>query len=117
VRADPVDLFRGEAGETDPPPGIISDVASAPSDWIFVESSPRGLSLAVAPFAGPRTTAPAPSPKRTHVVRSVQSITRERSSTPMMSTFFAAPERMNWSAMVIPKMKPAHAAERSNAGQ
>ena len=50
-------------------------------------------------------------------MRSFQLTTRESSSTPITSTCFIAPERMNWSAIDSPKTKPAHAAERSNAGQ
>jgi hypothetical protein len=103
-------------GFTLPPPGMLSDMASVPSVWIDVESTPRGLgSPACAPL-GPSTAAPAPSPKRMHVVRSVQSTTRDRSSTPMTSTCFICPEAMKLSAMERPKTNPAQAALRSKAG-
>ena len=46
------------------------------------------------------TTAPAPSPNSTQVPRSFQSSIRVRVSAPTTSAVFAAPERMNLSAMV-----------------
>ena len=56
---------------------------------MLVERMPRGLALVVdVASAGPSTTAPAPSPKRTQVVRSFQLMTRDRSSTPTTRTRF-----------------------------
>ena len=55
------------SGSAVPPPGMWSAPASEPSVKMRVERMPRP-----SPLAGPRTTAPAPSPKRTQVVRSFQ---------------------------------------------
>ena len=62
-----------------------------------------------------RATAPAPSPKRTHVRRSSQSSQRLSWSAPMTSTFSITPPRMNWAAVIRANRKPLQAAVRSKA--
>mmetsp|Transcript_13503 Transcript_13503/g.36060 ORF Transcript_13503/g.36060 Transcript_13503/m.36060 type:complete len:359 (-) Transcript_13503:100-1176(-) len=59
------------------------------------------------------TTAPAPSPKRMHVLRSSQSTQRESASAPMTSTFVYAPVCTNCDAVTRPNRKPEHAAVKS----
>eukprot|EP00966_Prymnesium_polylepis_P204123 4728275-Prymnesium_polylepis.1 len=61
------------------------------------------------------TTAPAPSPKSTHVLRSSQSTQRERPSAPSTIAVLYAPLCRNCDAVFTPKRKPEHAAVRSNA--
>ncbi len=51
--------------------------------------------------AGPSTIAPAPSPKRTQVFLSVQSIILESTSAPTTSTFFHTPEAMPPAAIAM----------------
>lgn len=53
------------------------------------------------------TAAPAPSPTRTHVVRSVQSATSVILSAPMTSARVAAPARTAWSAVARAWVNPA----------
>jgi hypothetical protein len=48
------------------------------------------------------TTAPAPSPNSTQVVRSLKSRMREKTSAPITSTLLAAPVRIIESATVRP---------------
>ena len=48
-----------------------------------------------------KTTAPAPSPNNTQVLRSVQSTSLETHSAPMTKAHFASPRRMNLSAMLM----------------
>ena len=63
------------------------------------------------------TTAPAPSPNSTQVVRSLQSTMRVSVSEPITRAVFTEPEAMNFSATLSAKMKPEQAALTSNAGQ
>src|SRR5512133_1897612 len=72
-----------------------------------VERIPSSLSTAST------TAAPAPSPNRIQVLRSVQSTMRDNTSAPITSTFFAVPVRIYLSAMERPYTKPEHAAEIS----
>ena len=51
---------------------------------------------------GPMTTAPAPSPSRKEMVRSVLSMTSESFSAPTTRTYWAAPERTRASAWATP---------------
>ena len=61
------------------------------------------------------TTAPAPSPNSTHVVRSFQSNMRDITSAPTTSAVLACPPRMYKSAVFIAYTKPPHTACMSNA--
>ena len=81
------------AGSAEPPPGMIRISAARPSAPRTEPSTPGSSERR-------STTAPAPSPNSTHVVRSVQSTMRVSVSAPITSTVRAAPERMNLSAMV-----------------
>ncbi len=51
---------------------------------------------------GPITTAPAPSPSRKEMVRSVLSMTSESFSAPTTRTYSAVPERTSASAWAMP---------------
>ena len=65
----------------------VSDTPFSPSEWIFSHAF-VSCSSAVS------TTAPAPSPNRMQVPRSLQSTRRLRASAPISSTFFALPLRI-----------------------
>lgn len=58
-------------------------------------------------MAASTTAAPAPSPTRTQVVRSVQSVTSDILSAPMTSARVAAPARTAWSAVARACGNPA----------
>src|SRR5262249_23698646 len=62
-----------------------------------------------------RIAAPAPSPNRTAVERSVQSVISDSFSAPMTIALRAAPARMAWWAGPSAYEKPAQAVLRSNA--
>ena len=79
-----------------------------PSDPQMVGPMP-GVSL------GPITTAPAPSPSRNEMLRSVGSTMSLSFSAPTTTTCFASPPRMSASAWPTPYAKPAHAALTSYA--
>src|SRR6266540_362809 len=82
-----------EIGSFEPPPGWSRIGTYEPSAWRRVVRSPRrGSSV------GFSTIAPAPSPKRMQVFRSVQSVRRVSASAPTTSSFFTAPDAMNRSA-------------------
>ena len=70
---------------------------------------PPGTSLAAT------KTAPAPSPKRTQVLRSDQSTSRDRVSAPITSTYSAALLAINPRATPRPYTNPEQAALKSNA--
>ena len=97
-------------GSAVPPAGWVSSSAAVPSsasiDWMTPGSSP-----------GSRSDAPAPSPNRTHVVRSVMSRTRDRTSAPMTRTRSAEPALIWASATETAYTHPAQAAFRSKEGQ
>mmetsp|Transcript_112582 Transcript_112582/g.305655 ORF Transcript_112582/g.305655 Transcript_112582/m.305655 type:complete len:338 (+) Transcript_112582:626-1639(+) len=61
------------------------------------------------------TTAPAPSPKSTQVVRSSQSRWRERASAPMTTAVFTVPVLIYCAAVTSAKTNPEQAAVRSKA--
>ena len=61
------------------------------------------------------TAAPAPSPNRTQVERSVQSVTSDSFSAPMTIALRAAPARIAWSTVASAYGKPEHAVLTSNA--
>src|SRR3546814_9566127 len=61
------------------------------------------------------TTAPAPSPNSTQVVRSLQSTMRVSVYAPTTSTVLALPVRMNLSATDSAYTKPEHAALTSRS--
>ena len=63
------------------------------------------------------TTAPAPSPNSTQVVRSEKSKMREKTSAPTTSALLAAPVLIMASATLIAYTKPLQTAWISNAGQ
>ena len=72
------------AGVLDPPAGTRSSHAPEPSATRWLEINPP-VSVS------PKTTAPAPSPKRIHVPLSVQSVTLDIVSAPITSTFLYIP--------------------------
>mmetsp|Transcript_7033 Transcript_7033/g.16372 ORF Transcript_7033/g.16372 Transcript_7033/m.16372 type:complete len:301 (+) Transcript_7033:668-1570(+) len=61
------------------------------------------------------TIAPAPSPKRTHELRSDQSTHRESASAPITIAFLYPPPLRYCPAVTVANRKPEHAAVRSNA--
>jgi hypothetical protein len=61
------------------------------------------------------TAAPAPSPNSTQVLRSDQSMIRDSTSTPMISTRLNIPRPMKPSAVAVAYRNPAQAADRSKA--
>ena len=65
----------------------------------------------------PTTTAPAPSPNSTQVVRSLKSRMRENTSAPTTSALVAAPLLIIASATVSAYTKPEHTACTSKAAQ
>jgi hypothetical protein len=68
------------------------DVAVAAVGVQFGASTPGSLEALI-------TTAPAPSPNSTQVLRSLKSRMRENTSVPITSTFFALPALMKASAV------------------
>ena len=70
-----------------PPPGVYRMGQREPSVCRWVESMPRFGS-----WVGTRTMAPAPSPKRMQVFRSLQSVMLVRISAPTTSATRATPE-------------------------
>jgi len=70
------------------------------------------------PGSGPgsRISAPAPSPNRMAVERSLQSVIRESVSAPTTRARFASPQRTYLSAIDSAYMKPAHAVSTLKAG-
>ena len=83
-----------EAGRAEPPASTRMRFARLPSEPMAVETMPRE-----APSPASRTTAPAPSPKITHVPRSCQSRMALIFSAPTTRALRAAPVRMYWRAM------------------
>jgi hypothetical protein len=71
-----------------PPAGIESKSPPDPSDRITAESTPPGSSPAC------NTKAPAPSPNKTHVLRSSQFTNRDSVSAPMTNAFCIEPLRI-----------------------
>ena len=96
----------------EPPPGTSNKGPYCPSACRWLEIMPRpDFSSAWS------TTAPAPSPKRTQVVRSCQLTILDNISAPTTRMFFAFPPRMKPSATAIPYKKPLQTALRSKAAQ
>ncbi len=62
---------------------------------------------------GPTIAAPAPSPSRNEMERSVGSTMSDSFSAPTTRTYSARPDRMKESACAMPYVYPAHAAETS----
>ena len=62
-----------------------------------------------------KTTAPAPSPNKTHVDLSFQSIDFDKVSAPITKAFFILFETIIDFATLIPYINPEHAAPKSNA--
>src|SRR2546423_13050309 len=65
--------------------------------------------------AAPTTAAPAPSPNRMQVARSVQSVRSDSFSAPMTTAYFDAPARIAWSAVASAYEKPEQAVLRAYA--
>ena len=63
--------------------------------------APDGARRCRASSLGPTTAAPAPSPRRNEIERSVGSTTSESFSAPMTRAYVAAPERISASAWAI----------------
>ena len=80
----PASIIAGEAGLREPPPGRQRSAPWLPST---PSSNPWKPPLAT----GSITAAPAPSPKRMQVPRSVQSTIFESVSEPITSAFCATP--------------------------
>lgn len=79
-------------GQAEPPPGMLRMEACEPSVPTLVARMRPEPSVPLV-----RTAAPAPSPKRTQVLRSDQLVNAESFSAPMMSAFLKAPsEIMRW---------------------
>ena len=68
------------------------------------------------PSLARRTTAPAPSPNKTQVLRSVQSTILDKHSAPATTAVLTCPKRIMLSANVKAYTKPEQAAEMSKAG-
>ena len=66
-------------------------------------------------FDASTTTAPAPSPKSTQVVRSLKFRNRESVSAPMTSAFCTVPDEIMPRAIPSAVTKEVHAASTSNA--
>ena len=64
-------------------------------------SEPQTTGPMPAVSLGPMTAAPAPSAKMNAVDRSCLSVMSDSRSTPMISTYFDAPLRMNESAIAV----------------
>ncbi len=64
---------------------------------------------------GVSTTAPAPSPNNTQVLRSSQFVTDESRSAPMTRAFLQVPVAMALFAIESPYRKPEHPADTSKA--
>ena len=84
--------FGSLGGWFEPPPGMQMKSAYSPLDFIRLPRIPWS------PFVAWSTTAPAPSPNRTQVERSLQSTYRVRISPPMTRTFSALLDWMSPSA-------------------
>ena len=87
-------------------PGSVSRSPPDPSAPNTVASTPHGAGLALS------TTAPAPSPKRTQVERSLQSTTRVSVSEPITSAVLYVPAAMPSAAMPSAYTKPEQPARR-----
>ena len=98
-----------EPGSMVPSFGTQSMSATVPSTPSSEARTPAGASVAW------MTTAPAPSPKRMHVARSVKSTNQLRRSTPTSNTVPAAPERTIESANTYPYTNPEQLAFTSSA--
>src|SRR4051812_31327739 len=83
-------------------------LAYLPSACSLVASTPGSLEAV-------STTAPAPSPNSTQVVRSSKLRMRENTSAPITSTFLCAPDLMKLSATDTAYTKPLHTACTSTA--
>ena len=75
--------------------GRLSKSRPEPSERNTAERTPPSTSLAL------RTTAPAPSPKRTQMLRSRQSMMRLMVSAPMTRAVSMLPLLTDWAAMFI----------------
>ena len=82
------------AGSAEPPPGMIRISAARPSAPRTEPSTPGSSERR-------STTAPAPSPNSTQVVRSWKFITRDRTSAPITTTVSACPDSMKAVAVDI----------------
>lgn len=76
-------------------------------------TGPMPGSVPGAASAALTTAAPAPSPSRTQVLRSLQSVRSDIFSAPMTRACRAAPARTEWSAAASAVVKPAQALLRS----
>ena len=83
---------------------------------VAVPSAPSVDPITPGSAEGRSTTAPAPSPKRMQVLRSVMSRTLDNTSAPSTSTVSADPDSTNATPVESPYEKPAQAAFTSNAG-
>src|SRR5699024_9325536 len=63
----------------------------------------------------PSIAAPAPSPNKTHVLRSVQSVILDNLSTPITKTWLYTPVSINCLPVITPYINPAQAALTSIA--
>src|SRR5713226_6481311 len=81
-----------------------------PSEWRMHDLMPPPLA------AGPRTTAPAPSPKTTQVPRSLKLMILVRVSAPITRAWRACPLLTKRSAMLMAYRNPVQAACTSKAG-
>ena len=97
------------AGSREPPAATSSTSPRSPSLLISTDSTPSSGSQ------GRSTTAPAPSPKSTQVLRSVKSTMRVSVSTPITSTVSAKPLPITERPIPSPYTKPVQAAKTSYA--
>ena len=101
--------MSADAGRFDAPAWTISISPFEPSPCSTVDSIPTDA------FDASRTTAPAPSPKSTQVVRSFQLRSRDSRSAPITSAFWIAPETIMPRAIASAVMKLVQAASTSKA--
>ena len=93
----------------DPPPSTHTRSHRLPSECKWVERIP------LPSLEGSRSTAPAPSPNKMQVLRSVQSMIADITSVPINNTLRQLPERTYRSATASPYRNPEQAAAKSNA--
>src|SRR5207244_7719253 len=104
----PSSIFA-DAGMRDPPPSTHTRSQRLPSECKWVERIP------LPSVEGSRSTAPAPSPNKMQVLRSVQSMMADMTSVPTNNTLRQLPERTYRSATARPYRNPEQAAAKSNA--
>mmetsp|Transcript_11139 Transcript_11139/g.29632 ORF Transcript_11139/g.29632 Transcript_11139/m.29632 type:complete len:389 (-) Transcript_11139:32-1198(-) len=101
-----------------PPPSSTTDLSEPSCKWQDPAPSlpiSKPMRESCSKSVARNTTAPAPSPKSTHVPLSAQSTHLERASAPITTAVDTVPPRKYCAAVMRAKTNPEQAAVRSNA--